>query len=84
MDAELHWQQVYEERAPDQVSWFEATPERSLALAFPLAFYSTSMTPIGRVTVGAGTHSLDLDVRNQEAGDIAVEERSIMTQFIPN
>lgn len=53
-------------------------------LAFPLGFYSTSMTPIGRVTVGAGTHSLDLDVRNQEAGDIAVEERSIMTQFIPN
>ena len=54
------------------------------ALPFPLSFYSTSMTPIGRVTVGGGTHSLDLDVRNQEAGDIAVEERSIMTQFIPN
>lgn len=32
MDAARHWQQVYEERAPDQVSWFEATPERSLAL----------------------------------------------------
>ena len=55
-----------------------------VGMAFPLGFYSTSMTPIGRATVGAGAHSLDLDVRNQEAGDIAVEERSIMTQFIPN
>jgi SAM-dependent methyltransferase len=32
MDVEAHWQEVYEQKAPDQVSWFEALPEQSLAL----------------------------------------------------
>ena len=27
-----HWQHVYEEKAPDEVSWFEADPATSLAL----------------------------------------------------
>jgi SAM-dependent methyltransferase len=30
--SDSHWQQVYEKRAPDQVSWFEPVPELSLAL----------------------------------------------------
>jgi SAM-dependent methyltransferase len=32
MPSSQHWQQVYEEHAPDEVSWFEPIPERSLRL----------------------------------------------------
>lgn len=32
MSAPTHWQQVYEQHSPDQVSWYEPHPELSLAL----------------------------------------------------
>jgi SAM-dependent methyltransferase len=32
MDVEAHWQEVYEQNAPNQVSWFEALPTQSLEL----------------------------------------------------
>jgi SAM-dependent methyltransferase len=32
MDVEAHWQAVYQQKAPEEVSWFEPLPEQSLAL----------------------------------------------------
>jgi SAM-dependent methyltransferase len=32
MDPRTHWEQVYEDKAPDEVSWFEPVPQLSLAL----------------------------------------------------
>lgn len=32
LNDQTHWQQIYEERRPDEVSWYEEMPETSLAL----------------------------------------------------
>lgn len=32
MDRKQHWERVYAQRAPEQVSWYQPRPERSLAL----------------------------------------------------
>lgn len=32
MNRKAHWEQIYHARAPDEVSWFQARPEPSLAL----------------------------------------------------
>ena len=53
-------------------------------VAFPLGFYSTALAPVGRATVGAGTHTIKLQAFNSEDPDIAIEDRSITTLFIPS
>jgi hypothetical protein len=32
MDRKNHWEQVYQTKATDEVSWFQQTPSTSLAL----------------------------------------------------
>jgi hypothetical protein len=53
-------------------------------LAFPISFYSMALAPVGRATVGAGAHSIALQAFNSEDPDIAIEDRSITTLFIPS
>jgi hypothetical protein len=53
-------------------------------VAFPLGFYSSALAPVGRATVGAGAHSIALQAFNTEDPDIAIEDRSITTLFIPS
>ena len=72
MDAERHWQQVYEEREPDQVSWFEATPERSLALIEATGLPKEA----GIVDVGGGASALAGELLHAGYSDITVAEIS--------
>ena len=72
MDAEHHWQQVYEEREPDQVSWFEATPERSLALIEATGLPKEA----GIVDVGGGASALAGELLHAGYSDITVAEIS--------
>jgi hypothetical protein len=32
VDAQAHWEQLYQERKPEQLSWYQRTPGFSLAL----------------------------------------------------
>ena len=72
MDAERHWQQVYEARAPDQVSWFEATPERSLALIGATGLPKDA----GIVDVGGGASALAGELLRAGYTDITVIDLS--------
>lgn len=72
MDAERHWQQVYEEREPDQVSWFEAIPERSLALIGATGLPKDA----GIVDVGGGASALARELLRAGYNDITVVDLS--------
>jgi SAM-dependent methyltransferase len=72
MDAERHWQQVFEEHAPDQVSWFEATPERSLALIGATGLPKDA----GIVDVGGGASALAGELLRAGYTDITVVDLS--------
>jgi len=62
MDAKSHWESVHEENSADEVSWFQARPERSLELIRDLAVSpDTTVLDVGcgqeglaRVLVGMG------------------------------
>lgn len=53
-DAVAHWDGVYDARADDEMSWFQASPERSLALIREAAPDRSA----GIVDIGAGTSTL--------------------------
>jgi SAM-dependent methyltransferase len=53
-DLKSHWEQVYRTKLPDSVSWYQASPEPSLA-AFA-DFTADKTTPV--VDIGAGTSLL--------------------------
>jgi SAM-dependent methyltransferase len=54
MDRRLHWERVYGEKAPTEVSWFQPRPETSLALVKGLG-----LTPEARIIdVGGGASTL--------------------------
>ena len=50
---EEHWEQVYRSRRPDEVSWYEASPDVSLRLVASLA-----PDPVAFVDVGGGASLL--------------------------
>lgn len=50
---EEHWEQVYRSRRPDEVSWYEASPDVSLRLVA-----SVAPDPVAIIDVGGGTSSL--------------------------
>jgi SAM-dependent methyltransferase len=47
MDRESHWNRVYETRQPDTVSWYERSPERSLAYIRKFAGLSQKVIDVG-------------------------------------
>ncbi len=47
MDRESHWNRVYETRQPDTVSWYERSPERSLAYVRKFAGLSQKVIDVG-------------------------------------
>lgn len=53
-DAVAHWDGVYDARADDEMSWFQASPERSLALIREAAPDRSA----GIIDIGAGTSTL--------------------------
>jgi hypothetical protein len=54
MNERAHWDQVYERRAPDQVSWYRPHLERSLAL-----IDQARLSPdAGIIDVGGGSSTL--------------------------
>lgn len=53
MDREAHWNQVYETKQPDTVSWYQQHPSRSLAYIRKYAALSERV-----IDVGAGASSL--------------------------
>lgn len=54
MDRRAHWEQVYEEKAPDAVSWFQPRPETSLALVSQLGLARDAAL----IDVGGGASNL--------------------------
>ena len=63
-----HWDQVYDTREPDQVSWFEPEPATSLAL-----FDELGVTPAGSVIdVGAGESLLGERLRARGHRDVTL------------
>lgn len=72
MDRKHHWNQVYETKGPDDISWFQATPGISLRLIAATGLPKTD--PI--LDVGGGTsllvdHLLDEGYRNLTLLDIS-------------
>ena len=85
---ESHWEQVYASRRPDQVSWFEASPETSLRLV------GTVLPQRGSVLdVGAGASSLvdhlvaagvtDVTVLDVSAGALEVVRQRLAPRSAP-
>lgn len=75
-DVRAHWERVYEEKRPDAVSWFEESPERSLALIE--ASGVTRDAPI--IDVGGGASRLVdalLDRGYREVSVLDVAEHSL-------
>ena len=68
-----HWREVYEQRAPDQLSWFEAIPERSLALI--------EATDLGReaeiLDAGGGASGLAGELLKAGYSDVTVADLSV-------
>lgn len=56
MDRRQHWEKVYAERRPDQVSWYEAEPRLSLEL-----IRATGVPPEARILDVGGGASLLVD-----------------------
>jgi SAM-dependent methyltransferase len=54
MDRKEHWQRIYTERAPHQVSWYQARPEKSLELIRA----SGASANAGVIDVGGGASTL--------------------------
>lgn len=69
MDGKAHWQRVYDTKAPDAVSWFQPTAERSLALIRRVLPGATS-GPI--IDVGGGASVLVDDLLDAGYGDVTV------------
>jgi len=71
-DEHGHWQQVYEERAPSEVSWFESAPDRSVALI--------EATGVGKdaaiVDVGGGASRLAGELLAAGYNDVTVADIS--------
>ena len=65
-----HWEQVYAEKDPREVSWFEPTPERSLSLI--------EATGVGRdaaiLDVGGGASSLGAQLLEAGYTDVTVAD----------
>ena len=61
MDPRKHWDQVYERRAPDKVSWYRPHLERSLALIEQVQL----PTDAAIIDVGGGTSTLVDDLLNR-------------------
>ncbi len=71
-DRKQHWEHVYAEKAPDEVSWFQAVPEVSLDLIE--RHLPDRMAPLIDVGAGASTlvdHLLERGYRNLTVLDIA-------------
>lgn len=68
MTREQHWQKVYEQRAPDEVSWYRPHLERSLAF-----IELCNLTADARIVdVGGGTSTLSEDLLDQGFRNLAV------------
>lgn len=67
-----HWERVYEQREPDEVSWYEPLPQRSLALI--------ASAHLGRnaaiIDVGGGTSSLAAELVSAGYVDVTVADIS--------
>lgn len=67
-----HWDQVYEQRPPDEASWFEQVPERSLEM-----IASTGLPKdAGIVDVGGGASNLAGELLSAGYVDITVADLS--------
>lgn len=59
---EAHWQKVFAEKAPDQVSWYQEIPQVSLRLVNECAaeLRTTQPNPLAIIDIGAGdSHLVD-------------------------
>jgi ubiquinone/menaquinone biosynthesis C-methylase UbiE len=68
MDAQVHWEKIYREKAPDAVSWYRPHLETSLALIEKSAVERS--TPI--IDVGGGESTLVDDLLAHGYGNITV------------
>jgi SAM-dependent methyltransferase len=76
MDLQKHWSDVYQTKAPDNVSWYQETPELSLKLIRQSALAKTA--PL--IDVGAGASTLVdhlADYENISLLDISAEALEI-------
>jgi ubiquinone/menaquinone biosynthesis C-methylase UbiE len=81
VDAKAHWENIYQSKAADQVSWFQSIPERSLALIAEMNLAKTA--PILDVGAGASTlvdHLLDRHYANISLLDISEVALSVTRQ----
>lgn len=67
-----HWQQVYAERDPRQVSWFESTPRASIELIEEAGLPKDA--PI--IDAGGGTSSLATELLDRGYSDLTVADIS--------
>ena len=67
-----HWEEVYAEKAPDAISWFESLPRSSLAMVEELGMRLDA--PI--VDVGGGASRLAADLLGRGYSDITVVDIS--------
>src|SRR5512132_3383248 len=67
-----HWDRVYEERGPDQVSWFETTPRASLEL-----IERAGVDPgAALIDVGGGSSRLAGELLDRGYSDLTVADVS--------
>jgi SAM-dependent methyltransferase len=67
-----HWEQVYEQRQPDEVSWYEPLPQRSLALIGSAQLDKDAAI----IDVGGGTSSLAVELVSAGYKDVTVADIS--------
>lgn len=72
VDIGAHWQRVYEQNAPDEVSWFEAVPERSLSLIEEAGIDLGAAV----IDVGGGESRLAGELLDRGYEDVAVADIS--------
>jgi ubiquinone/menaquinone biosynthesis C-methylase UbiE len=67
-----HWEKVYRERSPDEVSWYQANPARSLELIAQAGLdLDTRILDVGGGASVLVDHLLDLGYQNLTVLDIA-------------
>lgn len=70
--AQAHWQQVYQTKAPDRVSWYRPTASHSMALLRQAGLGSSSVV----IDVGGGTSTLVDELLDEPAGGVTVLDLS--------
>ena len=71
MSSAEHWDEVWADRDPDLVTWFQATPARSVALITSVGGPGGSVVDVGGGASRLVDHLLDLGITNVTVVDLA-------------